>query len=335
MSVNYSKDSNAEYLRLVMQVLQNRYVSGLTTFVREGPKFIQWHRKDGMSGGGERFVFSESLALASGSINFSQVHNEMCSEGELAEATALSAIVHPKNPRLPSSHLHLSYTKIHKGKGFWRLMADLNPSIKNEAHKIKFDQMLENVSGEFYFDATENGNKYFYIPSLKRSRGISHFYLETSKLGDFEEGLRYTEEFGIAVITSYLSMLMEGVENIDKILEDEISQQLAYHTLYLYQVLLMDRGTTAGLLVHDQNDLGVLASLPPRVDKNLLHSWISRLTEPQDILLERLIALMPNIGVVEITDSLKKQFAQTIRQYYHEYPDAKSMQAYRPLDDEK
>ena len=136
-------------------------------------------------------------------------------------------------------------------------MADLNPSIKNEAHKIKFDQMLENVSGEFYLDATENGNKYFYIPSLQRSRGISHFYLETSKLGDFQEGLRYTEEFGIAIITTYLSMLMEGLEDNEKILEDEISQQLAYHTLYLYQVLLMDRGTTAGLLVHDQNDLGV------------------------------------------------------------------------------
>ena len=92
MSVNYSKDSNTEYLRFVMQVLQNRYVLGLTTFVGESPKFIQWHRKNGMSGGGGRFVFSESLALASGSINFSQVHNEMCSEGELADATALSAI---------------------------------------------------------------------------------------------------------------------------------------------------------------------------------------------------------------------------------------------------
>ena len=77
MSVDYSKDSNAEYLRLVMQVLQNRYVSGLTTFVGERPKFIQWHRKNGMSGGGGRFVFSESLVFASGSINFSQVHNEI------------------------------------------------------------------------------------------------------------------------------------------------------------------------------------------------------------------------------------------------------------------
>ena len=106
----------------------------------------------------------------------------MCSEGELADATALSAIVHPKNPRLPSSHLHLSYTKIHKGKGFWRLMADLNPSIKNEAHKIKFDQMLENVSGEFYLDATENGNKYELVVEL-----ISKIYKKT-KRNKKEEG---------------------------------------------------------------------------------------------------------------------------------------------------
>ena len=71
-----TKDSNTEYLRLVMQVLQNRYVLGLTTFVGESPKFIQWHRKNGMSGGGGRFVFSESLSLASGSINFSQVQDK-------------------------------------------------------------------------------------------------------------------------------------------------------------------------------------------------------------------------------------------------------------------
>ena len=67
----------------------------------------------------------------------------------------------------------------------------------------------------------------------------------------------------------------------------------------------MDRGTTAGLLVHDQNDVGILGSLPPQVDKNLLSSWGSRLNAPQDILLSRLLGVMPQMGVVPITDSLK------------------------------
>ena len=51
----------------------------------------------------------------------------------------------------------------------------------------------------------------------------------------------------------------------------------------------MDRGTTAGLLVHEQNDMGILGSLPPQVDKNLLSSWGSRLTTPQDVLLNPFI----------------------------------------------
>ena len=42
-------------------------------------------------------------------------------------------------------------------------------------------------------------------------------------------------------------------------------KQLAYHTRYFYQVLLLDRGTTAGLLVHDDNDVGTLGSLPGQV----------------------------------------------------------------------
>ena len=82
----------------------------------------------------------------------------------------------------------------------------------------------------------------------------------------------------------------------------------------------MDRGTTAGLLVHDQNDVGILGSLPPRVDKNLLSSWGSRLTAPQDVLLNRLLSVMPQMGVVLITDSLKKQFAETNRRFYREFP---------------
>jgi len=33
-----------------------------------------------------------------------------------------------------------------------------------------------------------------------------------------------------------------------------------------------DRGTTSGLLVHDENDVGILGSLPSHVDKKLLES---------------------------------------------------------------
>ena len=135
----------------------------------------------------------------------------------------------------------------------------------------------------------------------------------------------------MAVVTTYVSILMNGVEEEKEPAEEDRALQLAYHTLYLFQVLLMDRGTTAGLLVHDQNDVGILGSLPPRVDKNLLSSWGSRLTTPQDVLLNRLLSVMPQMGVVPITDSLKKQFAKTIRRFYREFPEGMDLQAKSPL----
>ena len=203
-------------------------------------------------------------------------------------ATALSAIVHPTHPRLPSAHLHLSYTQMQDGDAYWRLMADLNPAIENEQHRMKFDRMLATVADQHLLEGVENGEQYFYIPALERHRGVSHFYLERFTSGDFDEDLLFAEQFGMAVLTTYVSILMDGMEE-----DKEPLRKSGLHNWpiipCIFQVLLMDRGTTAGLLVHDQNDVGILGSLPPQVDKNLLSSWGSRLTAPQDVLLKPFI----------------------------------------------
>ena len=332
MALIYSTLPEAVRTAEILRGLQKRYVAGLAAFVGEMPIAKQWLRNKGECGGGERLSFLENTALAGASINFSQVHYRGDSGVRLAAATALSAIVHPAHPRLPSAHLHLSYTQMQDGDAYWRLMADLNPAIENEQQRMNFDRMLAAVADQHLLEGVENGEQYFYIPALDRHRGVSHFYLERFTLGDFDDDLSYVEQFGMAVLTTYVSILMDGMGEEKEPSEEEQASQLAYHTLYLFQVLLMDRGTTAGLLIHDQNDQGILGSLPPRVDKNLLSSWESRLTGPQDILLERLLRVMPQMGVVPVTDSLKKQFAETIRRFYHDFPEAVALQAKSPLD---
>ena len=332
MEMIYSSLPEAVRAAEILQGLQSRYVAGLMALVGDEPISTTWFRNEGECGGGERLSFAENTALAGASINFSQVHYRSDSEIRLAVATALSAIVHPAYPRLPSAHLHLSYTQMQDGDAYWRLMADLNPAIENEQHRMKFDRMLASVADQHFLEGVENGEQYFYIPALERHRGVSHFYIERFTSGDFDEDLLFAEQFGMEVLTTYVSILMTGVEEEKEPAEEEQAAQLAYHTLYLFQVLLMDRGTTAGLLVHDQNDVGILGSLPPRVDKNLLSSWGSRLTAPQDVLLNRLLSVMPQMGVVLITDSLKKQFAETIRRFYREFPQGMDLQAKSPLD---
>lgn len=330
--MSWVRSENAEAIRAaeVLEGLQRRYVNALCAFSEAEAVEKDWMRAGGAQGGGNRWIFVEGGWLATASVNFSQVHYDADSGARLSVATALSAIVHPRHPLLPSAHLHVSLTQLQTGACYWRLMGDLNPAVENEQHRMQFDRMLARVAPDQVAEAIKNGDRYFNIPMLERQRGVSHFYLEQFWRGDAEVDLAFAERFGIEMITTYMGFLMEGRSSLDVPTEAERAAQLAYHTLYLFQVLLLDRGTTAGLLVHDENDLGVLGSLPPRVDKNLLGAWLSRLAEPQDILLQRLMGVMPQQGVVEVDESLKKQFAETIRSFYAEFPAALALQAEMP-----
>ena len=79
-----------------------------------------------------------------------------------------------------------------------------------------FDKTLQNLSTKRYEEGSKEGDKYFNIPVLDRTRGVSHFYL--------------------------------------------------------FQVLTLDRGTTSGLLIHNQNDVGIMGSLSLYINKVLLSS---------------------------------------------------------------
>ena len=99
---------------------------------------------------------------------------------------------------------------------------------------------------------------------------------------------------------------------------------------YIFQVVTLDRGTTAGLLVHNENDIGILGSLPFIINKNLISSWIPITLDPQDLLLERIVNLMPNVALVEINSVLKIKIAEMIRKFYLEFPSALNNQAIMP-----
>ena len=44
-------------------------------------------------------------------------------------------------------HMHISWTQMKDGAGYWRVMADLNPSIigESDSDKKRFSEMLEKV----------------------------------------------------------------------------------------------------------------------------------------------------------------------------------------------
>ncbi|MBE0498330.1 MAG: coproporphyrinogen III oxidase [Campylobacterales bacterium] len=281
---------------------------------------IEWFREEGKSGGGVRYVARDDKLFDRASVNVSQVQYESDESRALSSATALSTIIHPRNPHAPSIHMHISWTEMKEGRGYWRMMADLNPSIFYAKDKALFEKRLQLLAPEVYEEASAQGDKYFYIPALGRNRGVSHFYLEnfTAK-DDVQMAKRLIE----GVIDTYIEIISKRMTQA--VSEEERAEQLAYHTLYLFQVLSLDRGTTSGLLVHDENDVGIMGSVPSHINTALLHAWKETVGAPQDLLIDAILGCLDSSGAVD--DAQKVCLAKVTREHYKKHPKALELQA--------
>jgi coproporphyrinogen III oxidase len=288
---------------------------------------VEWFRDEGRHGGGVRYVAADESLFNRASVNYSQVHYDDTPDKRLASATAISTIIHPRNPYAPSMHMHISWTEMRDGSGYWRVMGDLNPSLPDEAARQRFLDTFKAVSGSYYDEGVRQGDRYFFIPALNRHRGVAHFYLEQFSTGSAQDDMAFAKQFGEAVITTYIDIVSGALERNETVSETDRASQLAYHTTYLLQVLTLDRGTTSGLLVHDQNDVGIMGSIPSHVDAGLLTAWKSQLPELQQPLLQMIIDVLEGKGVVLVDDSVKSRLARAVRTFYRAHPEALAYQA--------
>ena len=307
----------------IVEGLQTRFVTQLEAFSGDAFERVEWLRDDGRHGGGVRFEVGDTSVFNRGSVNVSHVHYDDEPARKLGSATALSTIIHPTNPHAPSIHMHVSWTEMRGGAGYWRVMADLNPSIDASAPKAAFEDAVRGAAGEHWAHGRAQGDKYFFIPALGRHRGITHFYLEGHATDDPQADETLARSVIEASIDAYCELVPPLLEHA--VTEDDRARQLAYHTVYLYQVLTLDRGTTSGLLAHSENDVGIMGSLPARIDRDLLASWIAKTPEPQDELAMAIVDAVPRDG--SITLATKRALADVVRTHYCEHPAALDLQA--------
>jgi coproporphyrinogen III oxidase len=315
----------------LVESLQQRFVHGLeaaAALAGASQPFVpvEWFRDDGRHGGGVRWGCGDTAMFNRASINVSTVHYDDDPERKLSSATALSSIVHPQDPRRPSIHLHVSWTEMRDGTGYWRVMADLNPSLPNREDHVRFVAALRAAAPELYEAASAQGDRYFYIPALQRHRGVSHFYLEGFHSGDWEADLAMARRVEESVIDAYCEIVAQPLHGEPT--EEQRRAQLEYHTAYLFQVLTLDRGTTSGLLIHDQNDEGIMGSLPARVDRRLLASWAPRAPAPQGELVQALADTLGDAYPSASVDAATKlALAAVVRAHYRQHPEAIDLQA--------
>jgi len=317
----------AAQAREVVDALQRRMVDAMQALAPGDAPLVatHWLRDGGAHGGGVRWATGDTGMFDRASVNVSQVHYDDLPERKLASATALSTIIHPRNPHAPSVHLHVSWTAMRDKACYWRMMADLNPAIAATVDRARFEDALRCVASDLYERADDQGARYFWIPALGRHRGIVHFYLEGHASDDFATDAAVAMAIGNATIDTYASLVRSAIAEHPQPSEADRAAQLAYHTVYAFQVLTLDRGTTSGLLVHDQNDLGILGSLPSHVDRALLASWSSKVQAPQDVLVREIAAVLHDDDAID--DTTKRSLAAVVREFYRTYPEALAMQA--------
>ena len=329
-----AKSLQAKEAYALVKGMQAYFVSKLNAVALEygegkSCEAVVWGRDGGKHGGGSRYEARDEVIFNRGSVNVSQVHYDDDETKKLGSATAISTIIHPRNPHAPSMHMHISWTQMRDGTGYWRIMADLNPSIISESDLDKkiFSKMLKEVTGKHYEEGAAQGDRYFNIPVLGRTRGVSHYYLEGYNSGDFQADKAFAKEVGEAVIDTYIAIISAKLATHPTFTEEKKQEQLAYHTLYLFQVLTLDRGTTSGLLVHDQNDVGIMGSIPSHVNRDILASWQELMPKPQDELVAALLKALPKANPTPVDEKTKKALANAVRKHYKKHPEALSMQA--------
>lgn len=330
MSMIMAKSKNAINAYKLVRVLQKRFVDKLdllSSTLGENKKFeeVTWLRDEGIHGGGSRFEGRDNILFNTASVNVSQVHYDEDETKSLQSATAISTIIHPKNPNVPSIHIHISLTCLRDGSSYWRVMADLNPSIENENDKEIFNNSLKELSKQTYEEGIKQGDKYFFIPALNRHRGICHFYLENYKTENEENDFNFAQFFGEGIIDTYINIIENAFKTRTSFSVQDIKKQLDYHTLYLFQVLTLDRGTTSGLLIHNQNDVGIMGSLPSFINKSLLKSWADNVQKPQDELVLSLVQEIKDSGIIDAPT--KEKLASIVRSHYKSHPQALKYQA--------
>jgi len=271
-----------------------------------------WECDKGKQGGGKYYESRDK-----------QLFDQLCIQvSDINEIVRFSATVHPKNPHLPSLSLSASWGKLKAKKTSWYLSVSLDPSIMNESsfEKNIFSEAVQKSAGGFYKEGIVKGDDYFFIPEAGRHRGVFHYCLENHHAENFEEGKAFILSLFESSMDAYVSIFSTKQHLQSSYSDDKKEEQLAYHTLYLFYLLMKDGDTASALLTCTRNNISMLASLPSFVNKDILALWLEKVDAPQDILLKQIMKILPNAVPTPVDEKSKVKLVQAMVKHYNKYP---------------
>ncbi len=199
------------------------------------------------------------------------------------EATAISMIVHPRNPYAPTFHANLRFFLVagghwHFGGGF-----DLTPYYPFAEDVLHWHQTAEQACRPFgkhlYPRFKQWCDEYFYLPHRAEPRGVGGLFLDDWNEGGFDNSLALITSIGDHILPAYLPIFRKRMATPYGQREREF--QLYRRGRYAEFNLAIDRGTRYGLESGRRIE-SVLASMPPMATWK--YDWQPRPGSPEAVL---------------------------------------------------
>ena len=186
-------------------------------------------------------------------------------QGKSFEAVAISVIVHPKNPYVPTFHANLRFFLVdkdywHFGGGF-----DLTPYYPFPDDVLHWHCTAAKACLPFgpdlYSKLKTWCDDYFYLQHREEPRGVGGIFFDDWHRTSFESSFAFVRSVGDHVLPAYLPIIQRRKDLPFGSKEEEF--MLYRRGRYAEFNLAIDRGTKYGLQSGRRIE-SVLASMPPR-----------------------------------------------------------------------
>lgn len=210
--------------------------------------------------GAVQFTYSLGDALPPAA---SERNPELAGKG--FEAAAISMIMHPRNPYVPTFHANLRFFIVddshwHFGGGF-----DLTPYYPFEEDVVHWHKTAKAAcdphGSEIYAKFKAWCDDYFYLSHRGEARGVGGVFFDDWQEGGFDASFALVKDIGDAILPAYVPILETRKDHPFGPREEEF---LLYRRgRYAEFNLAIDRGTKYGIQSGRRIE-SVLASMPPR-----------------------------------------------------------------------
>jgi len=234
----------------------------------------EWTRPGG--GGGVARVLEGGGVFEKAGVNWSRVEGELSpefakqlpGEGRTFRASGVSLVLHPRSPRIPTTHAN--FRCLEKGDKVWfGGGADLTPYYFERDDAVHFHRVLAGACDRHrpvgdYDRYKAWCDEYFFLPHRGETRGVGGIFFDYLGAPDHdpEAVFAFAQDAGAAFVDAYVPIVRRRKDEAWG--EAERRWQMQRRGRYVEFNLLYDRGTVFGLKTGGRIE-SILMSLPPEV----------------------------------------------------------------------